>query len=62
MRFKSIRETAKEGIISEHHLRLMVAQKRCPGIYTGNRFMVNVDALIEQLDGESRKEVKEAEL
>jgi hypothetical protein len=40
----------------------MVAQKRCPGIYTGNRFMVNVDALIEQLDGESRKEVKEAEL
>jgi hypothetical protein len=40
----------------------MVAQKRCPGIYAGNRFMVNVDALIEQLDTESRRGVKETAL
>lgn len=53
--FKTIRQTARMGLVSEHHLRLMVAQKRCPGIYTGTRFMVNVPALIEVLDRESRE-------
>ena len=53
--FKTIRQTASTGLISEHQLRLMVAQDRCPGIWTGNRFMVNVDALAEQLDAESRR-------
>lgn len=52
--FKTIRQTAALGLISEHHLRLMVAQNLCPGIRTGNRFMVNVDALAEQLDTMSR--------
>lgn len=55
--FKTIRQTAATGIISEHHLRLLVAQGRCPGIHSGNRFLVNVDALCEQLDTESRKSV-----
>lgn len=35
----------------------MVAEGRCPGIRVGNRFMVNVEALAEQLDKESREVV-----
>lgn len=53
-KFQTIRQTAKTGILSEHSLRLMVAQGRCPGIYSGNRFLVNYDLLVEQLDRESR--------
>lgn len=54
--FKTIRQTATLGFISEHYLRLLVAQGKCPGVYSGNRFLVNLDALIEQLDNESRKQ------
>ena len=53
--FKTIRQTAATGMISEHFLRLMVKQNRCPGIQCGNRFLVNVDALAEMLDAESRE-------
>lgn len=54
--FKTIRQTAALKVISEHHLRILVAQGMCPGIYSGNRFLVNVDALIEQLEKESRQQ------
>ncbi len=57
--FKTIRQTASTGILSEHRIRLLVAAGQCPGIKTGNRFLVNVPALAEMLDAESRK-VKEA--
>ena len=53
--FKTIRQTAATGILSEHGIRLMVAAGQCPGIKTGNRFLVNVSALAEMLDAESRK-------
>lgn len=53
--FKTIRQTAAMGLMTEHYLRLLVAQGKCPGIRSGNRFMVNVDALAEQLDAESRQ-------
>lgn len=51
--FMTIRETAKTGIISEHHLRLMEKQGRLPGVRVGNRFKVNVNLLMEQLNRES---------
>lgn len=57
--FKTIRQTAATGILTEHRLRLMVAQGNCPGIRTGNRFLVNIDALVELLDRQSREGVKE---
>lgn len=57
--FKTIRQTAAMGVLSEHRLRLMVAQGNCPGIRTGNRFLVNVEALSELLDRQSREVVKE---
>jgi hypothetical protein len=53
--YKTIRQTAATGIMTEHYLRRMVEDGRCPGIYSGNRFLINVEALAEQLDKESRK-------
>ena len=47
--FKTIRQTAATGMLSEHRLRIMVAQGACPGIQAGNRFLVNVSALAEML-------------
>lgn len=54
-KFFTIRQTAATGILPENRIRLMVAQGKCPGIRSGNRFLVNVDALAEMLDDESRK-------
>lgn len=56
--FKTIRQTAATGLLSEHALRLLVSTGKCPGIYSGNRFLVNVTALAEQLDRESRSAIK----
>lgn len=53
--FRTIRQTAAMGILPEHQIRLMVAQGFCPGFKAGNRFMVNVTALAEQLDRMSRE-------
>ena len=53
--YKTIRQTAATGILPEHWIRLMVAEGKCPGFITGNRFMVNVTALAELLDKESRR-------
>ena len=58
--FKTIRQAAASGILSEHRIRVLVAQEKCPGIQTGNRFLVNMTALAEMLDAMSRvpQEVK----
>lgn len=58
LEFRTIRQTAATGILPEYRLRLMVAEGICPGIKTGNRFLINVPALAEMLDAKSRKEVK----
>lgn len=55
--FKTIRQVAATGLTSEHHLRQLVAQGRCPGIRSGNRFLVNFTALCEMLDAASREVV-----
>lgn len=54
--FCTIRQAAARGYLSEHHLRLLLAQGKLPGIYSGNRFKVNMRLLAEQLD----KEIAEA--
>lgn len=56
-KFMTIREAARTKIVPEHHLRLMVAQGKCPGIYAGKKFLVNYGLLVEQLNAESRKAV-----
>ena len=59
--FKTIRQTAATGLLPEHRLRIMQKQGHLPGIQAGNRFMVNVDALAEQLERESRRMVEATE-
>ena len=53
-RFQTIRQVAKSGILPEHYLRMLEAQKRLPGIYSGRTKLVNVPMLLEQLDEESK--------
>lgn len=52
--FKTIRQTAATGILTEFRLRIMQKTGKLPGIQVGNRFLVNVDQLVEQLERESR--------
>ena len=55
-RFLTIRQTAKEGPLSEYCLRLMVKRGELPGVYSGSRFLVNYPAFLEQLGVGERKE------
>lgn len=57
-KFLTIRQMAATGILSEHHLRLLEKQGKLPGIYSGNRFKVNVDLLVDQLNRESAEQVQ----
>lgn len=52
--FRTIREIAAEGIISQHYLRQLVSAGKCPGIQVGNRFMVHREQLIAYLNEASR--------
>ena len=56
--FQTVRQTARHLKIPERLIRRFVEQGVCPGIYSGNRFLVNVTAFQEYLDTESRR-VKE---
>lgn len=51
-KFPSIRGAARLGPLSEHCLRLMLKQGRLPGVYSGRKFLVNYDRLLEQLNKE----------
>ena len=53
-RFLTIRQVAKMGILPEHYLRMLEAQKRLPGVYSGRTKLVNVRMLLQQLDNESK--------
>lgn len=57
--FKTIREIAQEGIISQHFLRQLVAAGKCPGIQVGNRFLVHREQLIQYLNAASRQSVED---
>lgn len=48
-RFLTIRQTTRETGISESLIRHLVREGRCPGFYSGSRYTVNVDALVEML-------------
>lgn len=57
VKFLSVRETAKRGPLSEYCLRLMLKQNILPGVYSGKKFLVNYDRLLEQLAVPGREEV-----
>ncbi|MCL2212390.1 MAG: hypothetical protein FWB93_00950 [Oscillospiraceae bacterium] len=48
-RMMTIREVAREGILTEHALRLMLKSGRLPAIYIGTKALINYDNLIAQL-------------
>lgn len=56
--FLSIRDVAKRGPLPEYTLRKMQKAGTLPGIYAGNRFLVNWEAFIEQLHSESESRGK----
>lgn len=47
--FCSVREFASLGLISEYALRRMIREHRCPGFFSGVKFNVNRDYLIDLL-------------
>ncbi|MBR3861401.1 MAG: hypothetical protein IKM84_05945 [Oscillospiraceae bacterium] len=59
-RFLTIRQIAATGILTENRLRVMQKQGLLPGIMAGRRFLVNLEALTEQLDDLSRQSVRGA--
>ena len=58
--FQTVRQVARYLEIPESLVRRLVAQGVFPGVYSGNRFLVNVEALREYLEAESRQ-VKEVQ-
>ncbi len=62
IKFMTIRQTAKTGILPESLLRLMEKQGKLPGIYSGNRFLVNYGLLVEDLQAASRKTQEEVKI
>lgn len=58
--FQTVRQVARYLEITESLVRRLVAQGVCPGVYSGNRFLVNVEALREYLEAESRQ-IKEVQ-
>lgn len=57
-KFVTIRQAASMGVLPEYTLRLMEKQGRLPGIRSGNRFLVNLPLLIEQLDRKSMAQMQ----
>ena len=51
---KTIRQTARYLGIPENLVRRLVAQGVCPGLYSGNRFLVNTEGLKQYLDAQGR--------
>lgn len=47
----SIRQVAKMGILSEYCLRKMEKNGELPCIHSGNKCLINVDKLLEKLNG-----------
>lgn len=50
-RMLTIRETARTGILPETALRRLAAENRLPALRVGNRLLINLDLLVEQLNG-----------
>lgn len=49
-RMLTIRQVAATGLLPETALRRLAAEDRLPALRVGNRLLVNLDLLIEQLN------------
>lgn len=43
------RQVAKTGLLPEHAVRRLISEGKAPGIYIGNRYLVNYTVLCEML-------------
>lgn len=50
-RMLTIRQVAATGLLPETALRRLAAEDRLPALKVGNRLLINLDLLIEQLNG-----------
>ncbi len=58
-RMLSVRETARTGILSEYALRLYIRQGKIPGVYSGRKFLVNYDRLVDWLNDPANRTAPE---
>lgn len=58
--YQTVREAKKSTGLSEHYLRKLVRAGKAPGVYSGSRFLLNVPALLAQLDQQSRDRMERA--
>lgn len=58
--YLTIHQTAKKGPCSEPQLRKMLKIGELPGFYSGTRFYVNYELLMELLDRESRSRMRQS--
>ena len=49
----TVKSTAKEFNLPEEMLRNWIKQGKCPGIYHGNRFLINISMLEDMIHTES---------
>lgn len=50
-RMLTIRQVAATGLLPETALRRLAAEGRLPALKVGNRLLINLDLLVEQLNG-----------
>lgn len=50
-RMLTIRQIAREGILTEHALRLLLKAGKLPAFYIGSKALINFDKLLELLSG-----------
>lgn len=56
--YESARDFSKRKILSERQTRQMIEAGKVPGIQTAKGFKVNVELFLEQLETQSRENVR----
>lgn len=50
-KMRTITEASRETGISQHALRVWVKNKQIPAVYAGNKALINLDRLLDFLNG-----------
>lgn len=53
--FVTVRQASRVTGLSERFLRRLVREGLCPGIYSGNRFLVDTEMLMQKLRSDAEK-------
>jgi excisionase family DNA binding protein len=51
--YKAIKESDPQTALTSYAIRRMIVQKAIPSVQSGNRYLVNLDALLEYLNAPS---------